>query len=167
MPVVLARIDNRLIHGQVLEAWVPHLHADCIVVANDAVAAVPLQRSLMAAAVPRGIKVMIGRLDEVGGELQKELYRSARVLVLFETSEDAVRGLRAGIPFDRLNLGNMHAGSGKLRCSCTISLDQKDISCLQQLEEGNVTIVSQCIPADRQRPWRKLLNARGEGSDGG
>jgi len=67
-----------------------------------------------------------------------------------------------GCLFERLNLGNMHAGAGKLRCSCTISLDDEDIVHLRCLEEQQgVQIVSQCIPADRERGWRKLVAQTG------
>ena len=52
MSIVLTRIDTRLIHGQVLEAWVPYTHADCIVVANAAVKANPLKKLMMEASVP-------------------------------------------------------------------------------------------------------------------
>ena len=55
MSIVLARIDSRLVHGQVLEAWVPYVDADCIVVANDEVAAASFQCMVMQAAVPSSI----------------------------------------------------------------------------------------------------------------
>ncbi|ORJ59540.1 PTS system mannose/fructose/N-acetylgalactosamine-transporter subunit IIB [Geothermobacter hydrogeniphilus] len=158
MSVVLARIDNRLIHGQVLEAWVPHTQADCIVVASDKVAGEPLRRAVMTASVPKNIKLVIGGLTELAELVRQGMFAGRRVLLLFETSADALQGHRLGLPFDRLNLGNMHAGAGKLRCSCTISLDDDDIVNLRRLEEEQgVKIVSQCIPADRERPWRKLV----------
>jgi len=162
MGVVLARIDNRLIHGQVLEAWVPHTKADCIVVANDRVAGEPLRCAMMTASVPKTIQVVIAGLRDLAEKVSQGDFASRRVLLLFETSSDALEGHRLGIPFERLNLGNMHAGEGKLRCSCTISLDHEDIGNLRCLEEQQgVQIVSQCIPADRERPWRKLVPQAG------
>jgi len=161
MTVVLARIDNRLIHGQVLEAWVPHVKADCIVVANDRIASALLEKTLMAAAVPKGIRVVIDTLPRVAEALAGGDLAGARVLLLFETSADALSALRSGVHFAELNLGNMHAGEGKCRYSCTISLDPEDIDNLQLIEQDGVRILSQCIPADRERPWRKLVGAVG------
>jgi len=161
MAVVLARIDNRLIHGQVLEAWVPYVKADCIVVANDRIASAALEKTLMAAAVPKGIRVVIDSLQQVAQILADDELAGARVLLLFESTNDALAARRAGVPFEDLNLGNMHAGEGKCRYSCTISLDPEDIDNLQLIEEQGVTIASQCIPADRERPWRKLVGAVG------
>lgn len=157
MSIVLTRIDNRLIHGQILEAWVPHTRADCIVVANDQVAGMPLQCRLMEAAVPKHIQVLIGSLEDVSTSLRSERFVGLRVLLLFETSQDALQARRLGIRFDNLNLGNMHAGDGKVRFSCTLALDPDDIRNLAQLEASGVSIACQCIPADKQRPWRKLI----------
>lgn len=157
MSIVLTRIDNRLIHGQVLEAWVPTVNANCILVANDDVAANAFQKLLMEASVPSGLKVVIGRIDEVSVMFRRGDLKDYRVLLLFANSQDALEGRKQGIEFSELNLGNMHAGEGKLRLCCTISLTPGDIENLQSLEDEGVKILSQCIPSDRGREWRKLL----------
>jgi len=159
MSIALARIDNRLIHGQVLEAWVPHIHADCIVVANNPVAKATFQRVLMEAAVPKGIKVLIATVEEAVSFLDSEELSRRRVLLLFANSEDALRAHRLGLELTSVNLGNMHAAEGKVRFTCTIALDQHDIDNLQTLEDEGVRIVSQCIPSDRQQNWHRLVPA--------
>lgn len=157
MNLVLTRIDSRLIHGQVLEAWVPYVQADCIVVANDEVAHTPLQRMIMQAAVPSSIKLVIGTLEEAAACLASSELDRRRTLLLFATSADALRGCSLGIGFSKLNLGNMHAGEGKDRYSCTIALDRDDIDNLRQVAASGVVIVSQCVPADREQEWNKLI----------
>lgn len=164
MNIVLTRIDNRLIHGQVLEAWIPYTHADCIVVANDEVARTALKRLMMEASVPRGIRVIIGTVTEVAELLRSRALDSCRILLLFASSQDALLGHRAGIPFASLNLGNMHAGKGKMKLSCTISLNAEDVENLQTLESDGVRIVSRCVPHDTERSWRKLIR-QWEGED--
>jgi len=157
MAIVLTRIDNRLIHGQVLEAWVPFTRADCIVVASDQVADMPMHCRLMAASVPKNIKLLIGSVTEVSAALQSEELAALRILLLYENSQDALQAHRTGILFDNLNLGNMHAGEGKVRFSCTLALDPADIENLRSLEDEGVAIGCQCIPADKERPWHKLI----------
>ncbi len=161
MSIVLTRIDSRLIHGQVLEAWVPHIKADCIVVANDQVAAVSFQKMIMAAAVPKGIQVFIGTVAEVARVFESHELDSKRVLLLFATSEDAVDAYEQGVRFSDLNLGNMHGGQGKLRYSCTIALNSEDVANFNCLESKGVRIVSQCVPPERERSWHKLLGGSG------
>jgi PTS system mannose-specific IIB component len=161
MSIVLARIDNRLIHGQVLEAWVPSIGADCIVVANNQVAGTPFQKVLMEAAVPKKIRVIIGTVEETAESLASQDLASRKVLLLFANSEDALKSHRLGVDFPLLNLGNMHGGEGKVRLTCTIALDPDDVDNLRHLEEEGVQIVSQCIPSDRQQNWRKLIQIKG------
>ena len=83
MSIVLARIDSRLVHGQVLEAWVPYVNADCIVVANNQVAAESFQKTVMQAAVPSSIKLIIGTLEETASILSSTELLKKRVLLLF------------------------------------------------------------------------------------
>lgn len=161
MSIVLSRIDNRLIHGQVLEAWVPQLQADCIVVANDEIAALPLQRTLMQAAVPKNIRVVIGTVAEVVDLFARGEFAEARVLLLFATIADAVSARRGGVDFAELNLGNLHAAEGKQRYSCTVSLGQEDLASLRSLEEQGVRVVARCIPSDHECEWKKLLAGGG------
>lgn len=134
----------------------PFVHADCIIVANDEVAARPLQMKLMAAAVPSDIRVFIGRLDAVADFVAKELGAS-QALLLFADSSDALRALQLGIPFKQLNLGNLHGGDGKRRISCTIALDDRDLDNFRQLEAEGVRITARCIPSDDGCDWKQLL----------
>lgn len=161
MSIVLARIDSRLVHGQVLEAWVPYVGADCIVVANDLVASTAFQCMVMQAAVPSSIKLIITTLAETAAILNSALLLQKRVLLLFSCSEDALKARQLGVSYTKLNLGNMHSSVGKDRYTCTIALDQRDIEQLQQVEEQGVTIVSQCVPADREQSWHRLIRAGG------
>ncbi|WP_305046561.1 PTS system mannose/fructose/N-acetylgalactosamine-transporter subunit IIB [Geoalkalibacter sp.] len=157
MGIVLARIDNRLIHGQVLEAWIPFTHANCIVVANDELARPSLRRAMMEASVPRSIKVIIGDVEDISLRLRDPALAKERVLLLFASSADALRAHRRGVVFKELNLGNMHEGQGKYQLSCTIHLDEEDVKNLIFLEQEGVEIVSRCIPADRGQHWKKLV----------
>jgi mannose/fructose/N-acetylgalactosamine-specific phosphotransferase system component IIB len=161
MSIVLARIDSRLVHGQVLEAWVPYVNADCIVVANDVVAGTSFQRMVMQAAVPSSVKLIIGTLEETASILSSAELLKKRVLLLFASSEDALKARQLGVSFPKLNLGNMHSSAGKDRYTCTIALDQEDIDKLQLVEDQGVTIVSQCVPADREQNWHKLVRSGG------
>lgn len=157
MSIVLARIDSRLVHGQVLEAWVPYVNADCIVVANNQVAAESFQKTVMQAAVPSSIKLIIGTLEETASILSSTELLKKRVLLLFANSLDALKVRELGVDYSKLNLGNMHSSAGKDRYSCTIALDHQDIEVLKKVEIQGVKIVSQCVPSDREQNWHKLI----------
>ncbi len=108
--IVLARVDDRLIHGQVVVGWARALEADCLVVANDAVAADPMQRQLLPMAVPPQIKVGIYRVREAAEALRQDKYEGRRVIVLFASLADALSLVQSGFPLARLNLGGITPG---------------------------------------------------------
>jgi len=157
MSIVLARIDNRLIHGQVLETWLPYIHANCLVVANEAISASPLKRMMMEASVPSRIRVEIGSIPEITALFGSGELDDLRVLLLFATTADSLAALNIGLKFDRLNLGNLHAGAGKTQFSCTVFLDPEDVANLELIDGAGVDISARCIPADTSRNWRRLI----------
>jgi len=157
MSIVLTRIDNRLIHGQVLETWLPYVHANCLVVANDEIADSPIKRMMMEASVPSRVRVEIGTVEEVTRMFAEGLFNDNRVLLLFATTEDSLAALRGGLAYERLNLGNLHAGEGKTQFSCTVFLAPEDVKNLELIDEAGVDISARCIPADSARNWRRLI----------
>ncbi len=157
MNIVLARIDNRLIHGQILESWVPNLKANCIIVANDEVAQAVMQKILMKAAVPTGIQVIVDTVEAASQLLCTDELGDARVLLLFANASDARKSIEMGLALKKLNLGNMHAGSGKQQCSCTIFLDPADVEDLQKIQDSGVQVTLQCVPSERKVNWTKMF----------
>src|SRR5438874_13572281 len=59
MAVVLVRVDQRLLHGQVVEGWVPFLKADAVVIADDRAAADPISRIAMTSACPAKVRLEV------------------------------------------------------------------------------------------------------------
>ena len=110
----------------------------------------------MQSAVPKGIKVAIGSVEEMVPYLRSEEVADHRILLLFANPQDALQAHRLGIDFSELNLGNLHGGKDKKRLTCTVALNDDDIAQLQALEDDGVKVVLQCVPSDRQRLWRRL-----------
>src|SRR5258706_6551142 len=113
MPVVLARIDDRLVHGQVAVGWSRATNADLLVVANDDAAADPLQQSLMQLATPAGLTLRVLSVQGAGAADAKGEFDAARSLLLFSTPSDALLYREAGGRVTSLNVGGMGQGGGK------------------------------------------------------
>ena len=96
-------------------------------------------------------------LLDVADILGSEELTNARIILLFETSSDALQAHRMGVQYSRMNLGNMHAGAGNMKCSCTIALDNEDVENLNSLEDSGVRIFSQCVPSDKEVGWHKMI----------
>nr|WP_320050639.1 PTS sugar transporter subunit IIB [uncultured Desulfuromonas sp.] len=153
MSIVLARVDNRLIHGQVLEAWVPYVQADCLIVVDDTVSQDPFRKQLMIAVVPGELTVEVCSHSEVEQLCHGHLVESRNVILLFATPQDALLAYQEGLHFASLNLGNMHACEGKRCISRTLFVDSHDQEYLNTLCEHGVVISAQCIPTDRALKW--------------
>jgi mannose/fructose/N-acetylgalactosamine-specific phosphotransferase system component IIB len=148
--IALVRVDNRLVHGQVLEAWVPALSAQGILVADDEVAASPLARAAMALAIPKKVAFRVGLLAEVAAMLRPggSGPPAPRTLILVRNVRDAVALREQGAPLPHLNLGNVHFSRGREQVMPTVYLDAGEIEALEQLGATGTEIEARAVPAE-------------------
>lgn len=155
--VVLARIDDRLIHGQVVEGWVNYLKATWVLVADDAVAANPVQRSIMEISVPEGLRVFIGTVAEVCGKLRTPELAKGRAILLFSRPRDVVRFLEHGEACERLNIGGMRFVPGKRKVLDVLAVDDVDLEALREVLRRGIRVEVQTVPTEKPKPLEKLL----------
>jgi len=157
--IVLSRIDDRLIHGQVVEGWVNYLKATRIFVADDRVASNPFQRSIMELSVPQGLKVSICRVEEICGQLRAETIDADRIILLFSNPADALRAMESGLDCQTLNIGGMHYVPGKHKLMDVLSVDDADLAALKKLAAKGIRVDIQTIPTQRPVPLEKVFIA--------
>lgn len=146
MSLVLARIDCRLIHGQVVETWVPHVNANLLIVANDDLYANPVLRSVMELAVPVGIRVRICRLDEAVAAIAEADRAGDRSILLVSNATDAVRIRKDGAAFSLLNIGNLHFAEGKVQISPSVFFAPEDFEALRWFRSHGVSVCVKGTP---------------------
>ncbi|HTB21650.1 MAG TPA: PTS sugar transporter subunit IIB [bacterium] len=159
MSVLLARVDDRLIHGQIVVGWVRALEADCLVVANDAVAADPLQRTLLPMAVPPHIKVAILRLSEAAEAVAKGQLPGRRAILLFSSLPDAARFLRSGGPLKELNIGGIRLAPGRRPLRTAVALGPEDVAAARELASAGTGLSLRMVPTELPEPLLPLLSA--------
>ncbi len=142
------RIDNRLVHGQIIEAWLPFTGANTIVVANDELAADDLRQQIMSIAIPMGVTIAFLCVEKAAEYLKSKHLLGANALVLLAGCADACRAYHCGLLFTRLNLGNMHYGPGKKQICQHIALSKDDEHCLETLTKQGISLDYRCIPSD-------------------
>lgn len=144
-----ARIDNRLIHGQVIETWLPHTGAENIIVVNNELAEDSLQQEIMSLAIPSSVTssfVPVAKLAAFINQLDKKITDMS--LILFATCQDAKKAFDSGFEFGKLNVGNIHYGPGKNQISPNIALSKEDETCLRYFSERGVELDFRCVPND-------------------
>ncbi len=145
----LVRVDNRLIHGQILEAWVPYVRASCLVVADDDVANDFFRETVIRMAVPREIDVHIHSVEEFAKSHSYSEETGRKTILLFSTVSAALKAFERGFHYERLNIGNVYNEEGKVRCARSINLSDRDISDIIQLIQGGVQVELRCVPKDK------------------
>lgn len=159
MTLVLVRVDCRLIHGQILEAWIPFTQADCLIVANDEVAGDLMQRTIMEMAVPPTIETVILNVRDAARSLATDSrWAGKRIILLVANCQDALVFLRTGPHFDWLNLGNINCSPGKTHVTCSVSLDGIDMDCLKEINKAGVAIEARGVPQDPSREFKDILD---------
>ncbi|HEX9020994.1 MAG TPA: PTS sugar transporter subunit IIB [Nitrospirota bacterium] len=158
--IVFIRIDDRLIHGQVVEGWVNFLRATCIAVADDIVAANAQQRSIMELSVPHGLKVSIGGIEDMCRRLQDEPFDAERIILLFSKPADVLRALKSGLNCPALNIGGMHYVPGKRKLMDVLAVDENDLEALKEIAARGIKVLIQTVPTQRPLLLDKVLGVR-------
>ncbi len=131
--IVLSRIDERLIHGQVGVQWVGFAGANLVLVANDEVAEDPVQQNLMEMVLAEGIAVRFWTLQKVIDNIHRAADRQ-KILLVCKTPADFLTLVKGGVPVNRINVGNMHYANGKQQIAKTVSVDAGDIAAFNDLK---------------------------------
>ncbi|HJX14311.1 MAG TPA: PTS sugar transporter subunit IIB [Candidatus Deferrimicrobiaceae bacterium] len=146
MSLVLVRVDCRLIHGQVVETWIPHTGANCLLVANDELAGNPFLRSVMEMAVPQDIHVVFCRVDEVGRVLAEIDRLGEKAILLCATSRDALAIFQCGVRFSTLNIGNLHYAAGKVEIAPSVFFSREDFDAVHCFSHLGVAVTVRSTP---------------------
>ncbi|MGC1454525.1 MAG: PTS sugar transporter subunit IIB [Nitrospirota bacterium] len=155
--IVLSRIDDRLIHGQVVEGWVNFLKATCIFVADDQVASNAFQRSIMELSVPQGLRVAIGRVEDICGQLRTAALNADRVILLFSNPADVLRAIKSGLDCPVINIGGMHYVPGKRKLMDVLAVDDKDLAALKEIAANGIQVNVQTVPTQRPVALEKVF----------
>ncbi|EHI70852.1 PTS sugar transporter subunit IIB [Streptococcus ictaluri] len=157
LKINLARVDTRLLHGQVATAWTPASKANRIIVASDEVAQDDLRKQLIKQAAPGGIKanvVPISKLIEVSKDPR---FGNTQVLILFQTPQDALRAIEGGVEIGELNVGSMAHSTGKTMVNNVLSMDQDDVATFERLRDLGVKFDVRKVPNDSKKNLFELI----------
>lgn len=156
MEIQLIRIDDRLIHGQVVVGWVKALDIQRLVVVNDSIAKNTMQKTLMEMAVPAGLKVGFFAVDDAVSACKTEGEKS-RALLLFANPVDVVAYQDKGGILSSVNVGGLHFGEGKKQVCKTVCVNPEDIEAFKTLKKRGVELEIRAVPGDVRESLEKYL----------
>ena len=148
MPLLLARIDDRLIHGQVAHGWGRALRPTLLVIVSDSLRADPDRADLYLFAVPEGARGRVVSVAEALDPAFRNEVDAERTILLFAGPEDALRLVEGGFPIRELNVGGLHHAPGRREVLPYVFLDDADRARLRSLQRLGVRVHAQDLPSN-------------------
>ena len=148
MIINLARIDDRLIHGQVTTVWAKEANAERIMICSDEVANDEIRRTLLKQAAPPGIKVNVVDVEKAVRVYFNPKYQNETVFYLFVNPADVLRMVKAGIEIKSVNIGGMAYREGKKQITKAVSVNQADVEAFKSLNELGVNLDLRVVYSD-------------------
>lgn len=155
---VLARIDSRLLHGQVATAWTKTTQPTRIIVVSDAVAKDDLRKNLIKQAAPPGVKAHVVPIDHMI-KLAKDdqHFGGQRALLLFENPQDVLKAVEGGVPLKTINVGSMAHSIGKVQPNKVLAFNQADIDTFNKLKQAGLNFDVRKVPSDSKGNMDEIL----------
>ena len=146
--ISLVRIDDRLIHGQVVEAWVPALGIERVVVVCDHASADEMQAALMRMALPERVELEIVPVARGAAAVRRAAEDRRRTLVLAPGPAEVLALVEAGVSVATVNVGGMHHAAGRVQLGKAIFIGKADAKALESLSSRGVRLEGRAVPSE-------------------
>jgi D-glucosaminate PTS system EIIB component len=156
MPLKLVRVDDRLIHGQVVAIWLKALNAKRIVIVDDRTAKDDFLKEVILLSAPQGVAVEIHTFDESVERVRELADGPEPVFVLMRTPVTALRLREAGIEFPVLNVGGIGAGPTRKPLYRNISASVEELEAMRKLETMGTSVELRIVENDRPVAFRSV-----------
>lgn len=155
--IVLARVDSRLLHGQVATAWTKSVNPSRIIVVSDAVAKDDLRKKLIEQAAPPGVKANVIPVEKMIEVSKDPRFGNTKALLLFENPEDVLRVVEGGVDIQEVNVGSMAHSVGKVVVSKVLSMGTEDVETFEELKSRGIKFDVRKVPNDSRDNMDEIL----------
>ncbi|WBF47246.1 PTS mannose transporter subunit IIAB [Serratia rubidaea] len=158
MKIGLARIDDRLIHGQVATRWTKETNVSRIIVVSDEVAADNVRKTLLTQVAPPGVTAHVVDVAKMVRVWNNPKYANDRVMLLFTNPTDVWRLVEDGVDIKSVNIGGMAFRQGKTQVNNAVSVDEKDIEAFKKLNDRGIELEVRKVSSDTRLKMMDLIN---------
>lgn len=155
MPLILVRIDDRLIHGQVVVGWGSYLNPDRIILCSDEIASSEWEKEIYLSAAS-DIEASVLTVEETAQYLRQDT--GERIILLVESPEVIVNLIKKGVAIKSVNIGGMHFKEGKRQFTPYVFLDDEDIRNFNILKNMNIELEIRDIPTRKKTDLAKIID---------
>lgn len=154
---VLARVDTRLLHGQVATTWTKTVAPDRIIVVSDNVSKDDLRKQMIIEAAPPGVKAHVVPIDKMIAVAKDTRFGGMKAMLLFETPQDALRAIEGGVDIKEINLGSMAHSLGKVVVNKALAMNKDDVETIEKIMAKGIKINVRKVPSDADDDINALL----------
>ena len=156
MNVTVFRIDDRLIHGQIVTAWLSHADGKQIICADDKAANDDLQKMLLEMATPKGVALQILTIEDAKKYLSEDT-SDIKTLLLVRGTNEASELIDALPATKSINVGNLNMKTGKTKILGNVWVDNDDVEGFKKLKAKGIECEVRAVPSDRSQDVYQLL----------
>lgn len=152
MTIIHARVDERLIHGQVATVWTNTLGAQRIMVVSDSVVKDQIQIGALKMAKPAGVKLSILSKRKAVEKITGGNYDEEKVFLITKDIPDMAYLIENGVRLTSFNVGNISYKPNSIPIKKSVALTDDDIKIIKHLVENKIKITAQMIPSESDEP---------------
>ena len=152
--IVLARVDDRLIHGQVMTAWIQYTGGNHIVIVDDVTAQDDFTKQIMQTAVPAGIKLDIYNVQEAPQKINAN--QTGKLIILAKTPQVFLQLIQAQVALPGVIIGGMGANKGRQKVYKNIFMNAAEKQAVQAIGAQGVKVKIQVIPDEKALSIEKV-----------
>lgn len=153
----LVRIDDRLIHGQVIAVWCKHRRFTRIVIVDDGVAADPFMQEVLSLAAPPDLQVDVLSVEEGVSTLSQDTPDRGTTMVLLKSPQVAKRLYDGGLKYSALNIGGIGSAPGRKNIFKNIAVSEEESTILKYLMDKGVEITLLTVPGEKSKAFSDLV----------
>lgn len=157
MSIIVSRVDDRLIHGQVATSWIRGQNIQVIVLVDDNIAANKTQISILKVSAPSGVKMYVQSVDKFVEKFNKGILDPYRVMLVFENVYTPLELVKKGIDLKSLNLGGMRFKAGRKQISKALSVSEDEERVIRELNSLGVEVEHRQLSTDTKVDVLTLL----------
>lgn len=158
MAIIGARIDGRLIHGQVANLWTTKLGITRIMVVDNEVVNNDIEKAGLKLAVPAGVRLSVLNVEKAATNILAGKYDSQRLLIVCKRPQPFLGLVEHGVKIEELNVGNMSQSDETKSVTRSVNVVDDDIKTFDALKEHGVHLIHQMVPGDTPKEFLPLLD---------
>lgn len=156
--VILCRVDERLLHGQVAVTWISQVQPDSILIANDEIMTNEMSKMAIKMVKPAGVNLAIRSVEDGAKVLNDPRAEKLRIFAIVRTVEDAVRLCELSDTIQKINIGGVRKKEGAKLVAASVYLNDEDLAAVQKLVDMGKEVEFKMVPSESGKKAEQILS---------